>query len=404
MTGPAPSARPARRVLMVTGAYHPEISSAGVQCRNMARLLAGRVNIHVLTTAVDPGLPRRERVDGVAVTRVFVDVGRAWSKLQATVRMVVEAVRLARRCDLVHIHGVSTKNVIVTIVAKLLRRRIVLSLHTAGYDEPEAIARQGRLALWAFRSADLYLSVSPGLVESYLAAGLPPGRLLQVPNGIDIDRFTPASAVERRAIRERLGWPAARRVVVFVGFFSPDKQPRVLYDAWVQLQSSGAIDATLVFVGATRSAYFEVDDRLADQMREDAARRGLGDHLAFTGATHEVPEYLRAADVFALPSRREGLPVALLEAMACGLPCVASRLPGSTDAIVEDGKNGILVPVGDVEALAGAMATVLRNAEYASALGTAARATITRRFGSADVADRWLDAYDRLPAATEPQA
>jgi glycosyltransferase involved in cell wall biosynthesis len=397
----ATAARP-RRVLMVTGAYFPEISSSGVQCRNMARLLAGRAEVHVLTTAVDPRLPRHDSVDGVPVTRIRVDVRSVVSKVRAFRRMFLDLFRMVRQSDLVHLHGYSSKNVLVTAMAKMFRKPIVLSLHTSGFDEPDVIARHGRLALWAFKAADLYLSVSRGLVETYLAYGMPADRILEVPNGIDLDRFKPATTEERGALRRRLNLPDDRPVVTFVGFFSRDKQPRVLFDAWLQLTKDRGIETTLVFVGATKSAYFEVDDLIGDQMRRDAEAAGLSDRLIFTGSTHHVEDYFRAADLFVLPSKREGLPVALLEAMASGLPCVASRLPGSTETIIDDGVNGLLVPPGDRKALAGAMASVLGDAQLAAALSAAARATVERRFANADIADRWLDAYDLLAGFNSP--
>jgi glycosyltransferase involved in cell wall biosynthesis len=237
------------------------------------------------------------------------------------------------------------------------------------------------------------LSVSPGLVDAYLAAGLPREHIRQVPNGIDIGRFAPATGDERRHLRQRLELGDDHPLIVFVGFFSSDKQPRVLFDAWVQLQTAG-IAARLVYVGATTSPYFEVDDRIAADMRAEAIRNGWADRLKLVGPVHDVHDYLRAADLFVLPSRREGLPVALLEAMACGLPCVASRLPGSTDAIIDNGQNGVLVPVGDTHAFADAMAKVLADRAYATALGAAARETIVRHFDVDDVAEHWLAAYN----------
>jgi glycosyltransferase involved in cell wall biosynthesis len=380
------------RVLMVTGAYYPEISSGGVQCQTMARLLAPRAEVRVLTTAVDRALPRHAVVDGIRVSRIVVDVRSVVSKIAAARRMLIELVRLTRRSDVVHVHGCSAKNVLVALVSRLLRRRLVLSLHTAGYDEPAAVKRQGALAWWAFLSADLYLSVSPALVDAYLAAGLPATRILHVPNGIDTDRFRPATAAERLDLRRRLSLPERRPVVLFVGFFSQDKQPHVLFDAWLTMQTRG-IDTTLVYVGAAASSYFEVDEDLAGGIKREADVRALGDRVVFAGATHDVQDYFRAADVFVLPSRREGLPVALLEAMACGLPCIASRLPGATDVVIDDGTNGLLAPVGDGDAFAAAITQVLNDAERAAALGRAARETVMRRFASADVADRWLAAY-----------
>ena len=388
---------PSISVLMVTGAYQPEISSGGEQCRTIARQLRGRADVHVLTTSVDPALPRHDEIDGVPVTRIRVNVRSGLSKLRAFRRMVIDLVRLVRHCDIVHLHGYSTKNIITTVIAKTFRKPIVLSLHTAGFDEMTAIDRQGSLALWSFLSADLYISVSPGLVDSYLAAGLPPERIRLIPNGIDLDRFSPVLPEQQAALRARLALPPGQPLIVFVGFFSADKQPRVLFDAWLRLQAAGQT-ATLLFVGATRSDYFEVDDRIAPAMTADAARAGIDSRLRFAGVTHDVASYLQASDLFVLPSRREGLPVALLEAMACGLPCIASRLPGSTETIIEDGVNGVLTPPGDEPALAGAMARLLADAAARRRLGTAARATIAERFSSGDTADRWLDAYDLIPS------
>lgn len=382
---------------MVTGAYFPEISSGGEQCRSIARELRGRAEVQVLTTSVDRALPRHDEIDGVPVTRIWVDVRSGLSKIRAFRRMAIDLFRLVRNTDVVHLHGYSTKNVLVTVLAKMFRKPIVMSLHTSGFDEPAAIEQQGSLALWAFLSADLYLSVSSGLVKTYLDAGMPADRVALVPNGIDIARFTPVTSSERTAARVRLDLPD-RPTVAFVGFFSQDKQPRVLFDAWLRLHTAGRIDATLVFVGATRSNYFEVDDTIAPLMTADAARAGAGDRLRFAGVTHDVPSYLQAADVFVLPSRREGMPVALLEAMACGLPCIASRLPGSTEAIIDDGVNGVLVPPGDALALAAALERLLSNPDERQRLGTAARATISHRYSSGNVADRWLDAYALIPA------
>jgi glycosyltransferase involved in cell wall biosynthesis len=389
-------------VLMITGAYHPEISSGGLQCQTMARALAGRANVRVLTTAVDPALPATAVVDEVPVTRIHVDVASTPSRMAAMGRMAAALARLVPASDVVHLHGCSSKNVPVTIAAKAAGRPIVLSLHTAGHDEPDAVRRSGRLRWWAYRAADRYLSVSPSLVEAYRAAGLPDDRVDWIPNGIDTTRFTPADAGERAALRQALGLPADRPIVVFVGFFSHDKQPQVLVDAWLRAGDRG-LDATLVLVGATRSAYFEVDDRIADHLREAAMGRGRAGRLVMTGTTHQVEQYLRAADVFVLPSRREGLPVALLEAMACGLPCIATRLAGSTDAIVTDGENGVLVPVGDVEALASALAGVIGDRRGAAALGAAARQTVIARYSSELVASRWLETYARVLRRTDPR-
>lgn len=378
---------------MVTGAFHPEISSGGLQARLLASAMRGDAEVRVLTTALDLNAPKRSMVDDVNVTRIHLRGLGAGSKLTAMVPIVAAVVKLVKWCDLVHLHGVSSKNILVTAVARLLGRPIVLSLHTRGEDEPAVVRRRGRASWWAFTSATRYLSVSPSLTQAYRDAGLSPERLEQVGNGIDTALFSPAPPGEKQRLRREHGLDPDRPLVLFVGFFSHDKQPRVLFDAWLRLRDVHRTDASLVFVGATSSSYHEVDEGLADGMRAEAAQRGLDDRVTFTGAVHDVHDYFRLADVFVLPSRREGLPVALMEAMSCGLPSVASRLPGATDTLIEDGVSGRLVPPGDVASFAEAVHTILAEPEVAARLGAAARAVVTRDFSAATIAARWLANY-----------
>ena len=379
-------------VMLVTGAYYPEISAAAVQCRAVAAALRGRADMRVLTTAVDPALPAVSTVDEVVVYRVHVDVASRASKIAASLRLAAHLLRARRSYAIVHVHGFSQKNVPVSILARLLGKRIVLSLHTAGQDEPRAAARRGPIASWAFRSADLVLGVSADLIARWTAANLPPDRIRLAPNGVDTARFRPADDRERAELRRALGWPVDRPVVLFVGFFSRDKRPDLLFRAWRRAAAAGA-RSRLAFVGAKAAGYYEIDASLADEIRRDAAACGCADDVIFIDATHEIEKYYRAADVYVLPSVREAHPLALLEAMACGLPCLATRLPGSTDALVDDRVNGRLFPPDDEAALAAALQDVLADPAGARAMGVVARETVTARYDIGRTADAWLSAY-----------
>ena len=379
-------------VMLVTGAYYPEISAAAVQCRAVASALRGRARVSVLTTAVDPALPAVSTIDGVVVYRVHVDVASRASKIAASLRLAAHLLRARRTYEIVHVHGFSQKNVPVSILARLLGKRIVLSLHTAGQDEPRAAARRGPIASWAFRSPDMVLSVNADLIERWTAANLPPDRIRLAPNGVDTTRFAPPTGRERADLRRALGWPVDQPVVLFVGFFSRDKRPDLLFRAWRRAAAAGA-RSRLAFVGAKGAGYYEIDASLADRIRRDAAACGCGDEVRFIDATHEIEKYFRAADVYVLPSVREAHPLALVEAMACGLPCIATRLPGSTDAIVDDGVNGRLFPPDDEAALAAALQEVLSNPAAARAMGARARADAAARYDIGRTADHWLSAY-----------
>jgi glycosyltransferase involved in cell wall biosynthesis len=379
------------RVLFVTGAYYPEISAAAVQCRAVADALSGRAVFSVLTTALDPALPPIEMVDGVLVLRVTVDVQSRISKAIASVRLVRRMLQARRTYDMVHVHGVSQKNVPVTLLARMLRKPVVLTLHTSGQDEPAQVRYRGAFAYWAFQMSDLVLCVSPDL-QFRCRAAVPDARVRLTPNGVDTKRFRPADADERRALRRAMGWPETQPVVLFVGFFSRDKRPDLLFRAWRRLEAAG-LRPKLVFVGAKSAPYHEIDPAIARQFTAEARRSGRSDDLAFVEPTHRVERYFRAADVFVLPSIREAQPLALLEAMACGLPAIATHLPGATDVLIDDGRNGRLVPADDEAVLAAALQDVLTNQPAARLMGERARETVLADYDIRRTAERWLSAY-----------
>ncbi len=361
------------------------------------------MQFRVLTTATDPTLPRRAVVDGIEVTRVLVRIGSRVSNLLASLRMAAELFRVLPHVDLVHVQGFSSKNILVTAMAKLFGRPVIMHLQTAMHDEPATVRAQGAASWWAFRSANQYLSVSPGLTARYHEAGLPAVRIRDVPNGVDTARFTPASAAERRSLRRRLRLPEDRPIVLFVGVMMADKQPHILLDAWLTMRRRTATASSIVFVGASDPKLYELADRLAERVRADADASGFGADVLFVPPTPDIEDYFRAADIFVLPSVREGLPIVLLEAMACGLAVVASRLPGSTDTMIESGLSGVLVPPGDVAGFATALEQLLSDPEQATRVGAAARGAVEARYAIEGVARQWNEAYLSLLASRSAQ-
>jgi glycosyltransferase involved in cell wall biosynthesis len=386
------------RVLMVTGAYYPETSGGGLQARTVIRALRGRADFSVLTTSADPSLPARSEEDGIPIRRVFVDVQSRLSQVTAAARVATAFVDLSARFDIVNLHGFSRKAILLAALSRLLKKRFVLTFQTGVHDEPTAAQAAGVAAYWAYRQADVYLSVSPGLSRAYLAAGLPAARLRQVCNSVDTDRFRPPLRGERAALRRELGLPLDLALVLFVGFFSRDKRPQLLYRAWSAM-ASGNARIGLMMIGATESIHGEVDTELAAAIRAQAVRDGIADRMFFVESTPTIERYFRAADAYVLPSIREGLPIALIEAMSTGLPCVATRIEGSTDGLIDDRVNGLLIAPDDEAGMAAALRLVLNDGDTAARLGAAARETVLERYSIEKTAALWLAAYEELSTA-----
>jgi mannosyltransferase len=385
-----------RGILMVTGAYWPELSGGGLQCRTMIHSLKDSFRFRVFTTCTDRSLPADDVVEGIAVTRALVDPARFLTKIGAAWATVVFFARHHSTFDVVHLHGFSQKSVPVILLARLFSKKVVITIHTAGQDEPEAIRRQGWLAFRCYASADRFVAISPAIADNFRRSPLPVERLVLVPNAVDTNRFVPLDDERRAQLRATLHLARADVPwILFVGFFSHEKGPRILFDAWLRLIDVG-LQCALVFVGASASSYSEVDPTIADGIRLDTTARGLEHLVHFAGAVGDVERYYQMADIYAMPSVREAFGMSLVEAMATEIPVVATRIPGVTDEIVDDGVTGILVEPRDINGLADAIEALLRNPSAATAMGRRARVTVAQRFALDAAAERWSAIYQKV--------
>ncbi|MBI3493773.1 MAG: glycosyltransferase, partial [Acidobacteria bacterium] len=217
--------------------------------------LRDRVRFSVLTTTADRGLPSRGEVDGIAVRRVFIDPQQPFTKLAGLARLLALAPALAREHDIFHFHGFTEKMLVLLAVARLSGRRIVQKMTSVGWDDPVAIRsrRFGRVLAAGLASADRLVSVSPAMVERSVSAGVPARKIEQIPNGVDATQFAPADPATRAALRERLGLPAGVPIVTYVGFWSREKGPGVLFEAWRLARAQTGARAALLYIGSTDS-------------------------------------------------------------------------------------------------------------------------------------------------------
>ncbi len=252
------------------------------------------------------------------------------------------------------------------------------------------IPRRQRVFRWmAYAMADKVFAVTRELREYHARqAWVRPDSIEVIPNGVDTQRFRPCT-VARGDIRRRLGLAEDRLVIGSVGRMVPIKDYTTLLMAAQQLIGRG-INLHVLLVG--NGPELESLDR---RVRES---EGLRNRVSFLGASEQVPELLNAMDIFVLPSLGEGMSNTLLEAMACGLPLVATRVGGNPE-VVEDGRSGWLFAPGDIPALADCIERLATSAETRRALGGAARQRALTVFSL----DRMIDSYCSLyvDAATQ---
>jgi glycosyltransferase involved in cell wall biosynthesis len=267
----------------------------------------------------------------------------------------------ARRIRIVHTH-LYHGNYYGRLAALVARTPVVVaSIHNV-YDRVKLHRR------WVNRllgpRTDAILAGSESVRQDILRwDGVSPERVSVLPYGIDL---TPYERLpDRASARAALGLPDGVRVIGTVGRLEIQKGHDLLLQSVARLDAEGA-GVCLVLVG---------DGRERSGLERMASALGLGDVVRFLGTRRDLPAVLAALDLFALPSRWEGTPLALIAALASGLPVVATPV-GGVPEILEDGVTGRLVPAEDVEALAHALRDLLGDLPAARALGARGKAYV----------------------------
>ena len=239
---------------------------------------------------------------------------------------------------------------------------------------------------WTHRGCRLTIGNSPSVIAHLAAkARIPPRRLRLVRGGIDPAPIRAAAAIDKGLLGGRLGGDTP--IVLWVGRLDRVKGLDPLLRAFVEVAAKTR--AHLVLVGGG-----PLKERLDEQVRQF----NLLGRVHLMGPRRDVPSLLKACDVFAFPSRTEGLPNALLEAMAAGCPIVTTDVAGCRDLIAHQ-QTGLLVPYGDTQALATAILRLLEDRDLAGRLGRNAAESVERNWHINRMLDEYAALYDEVLAA-----
>jgi glycosyltransferase involved in cell wall biosynthesis len=285
-------------------------------------------------------------------------------------------------CDLIHAHAITPDGFAACQLARRLGRPVICSARGSEvHQTPRESAVVRRLTRWTLQHCDAAIAVSGALAQN--AADLAEGRVQPrvIYNGVAEDFQT---VTGRSAARRQLGLPEAAQIILFVGRCEMDKGAGELLEAFAAIAAQFPA-AQLVLAG---------DGGARPELERRTRSKNWGTRVRFAGLVGraQIGSYFRAADVFVLPSYGEGMPNALLEAMAAGVPCVATRVGGIPEAI-EDGVNGLLIPAQSGSAVASAVHRLLDSPAFAAQLGAAAQGTIRRRFTWSANAQSHLQIY-----------
>ncbi len=411
------------RIYIAISTFLPLVGGAEKQALAQGRSLRERgYETTIITLCYDRGWPRHEVIEGVPIIRVAgtllggrEKLARPLQKLLYLMALLVMGWTLLqhrRRYDILHLYQLGSLVLPTALVCRLTNKPMIIAIRNTGpqrtgrlRDKPslrpldattpelqadrqpwiggdlEGLEHMGKLVVrftcFLLHPAHTVVVVLSSRMKDYLAAysfNFPDVQL--IPNGVDITRFhltADASAKERA------------QVAICVSKLRYQKGIDVLLQAW-RLVHEQFPQAQLILVG---------DGPLQTQLERMAQALGIAGSVEFTGLQSDIPAQFHRGGLAVLPSLWEGMPNAVLEAMACGLPCVATRVSGSED-IIQHGVNGLLVGPGDYQGMAQALLTLLRDPALAKKYGQAGRATIEKRYSFENIMDSYIELYQRI--------
>lgn len=223
------------------------------------------------------------------------------------------------------------------LAAKVFNKKVIVSSRGCDVNHLTKNFLLNYQIKWALNNSDLNHTVSDNMRDFLVNLGIPGDKLLTIPNGIDKERFRPMDMNEARRL---LGFRTKKKAILYLGRLSEEKNVEMLIRAFAQLENNQYI---LILVG---------DGSIKKRLMRVADSLGVAENVVFKEeCSHsDVPLWMNAADLFCLPSKREGWPNALMEAIACGKPVVASRV-GGVEEIVYDEKFGFLFEPNNIDSL-----------------------------------------------------
>lgn len=425
------------RICLLSLAFLPFVGGAELQTEKLARQVqALGHDVMIVTMRHSRQWKRTEMLDGLPIIRVGglyrwngrLRIGRSgYPFLELMVLLTLW--RLRHQYDIIHVMQLTPLAAVAAFVCKLTRKPIIIRIQSTGPDEKQkahikqhGVALMGdpaletqtwrdrkkkldqvgdldNLALSIFgknallkllrRSAAFYQVTSMRCHSYLISNGFHPEQIISIPNGIDTERFQPPSQ------RPDPGRP--ERDIICVARLEYPKGVDVLLDAWRDMMRRPAawrknLKPRLLLAG--QGAFKPQLECLAEEL-------GIRESVEFLGLQKDVVQLLQQAWGFVMPSRWEGMPNALLEAMACGLPCVATRVSGTED-IITHSVNGLLVEPEQPAELAAALCSLIEDPLFALQLAQNARATVLRSYQFHTTVERCLNLYRTLCSPDAP--
>lgn len=378
------------QIIMFCPQFRPVVGGAERQAEKLSRaLVSAGCRVKILTPRIDSDSPDIEEVNGVSIERFpLTDLSRRYPvrgvallNIPYIIWQIVRAVKpRLKEADILHCHIASLQSAAAALAGRMAGIpticKAAMADHRSDLGEIEKAGISGHLVTWLVRSVvKIWIATTDAVADALIRADVRPDRIVRIPNGVEL----PISLNEQRFFGET-------RRFLYLGRLSTNIQR----DVPTMIKAFDLLTAThsgieLAIVGG--GDLYDDTKRQADTCQ---ARGNI--HLP---GFDRSEKWLAWADCFVLPSRREGLSNALLEAMAAGLPCIANDIPPNRE-VLDDGNAGILVPMEDCNALEKAMRNMVERVGMAAHYARNARKRVEGFYSIEVVANKYIDIYKKL--------
>ncbi len=345
------------------------------------------IDVFILTNKMRRDLSSSENREGVFIYRVWPFLGYTrFYRFAMFNALVWFFIRHRGEFNIIHAHALTHLSVLSIFLGKIFGKKSLLKVATAG--DITKISRsslfKSRMLIRLFHYADIFISLSGDIKEEMLSAGVSEDKICSVFNGVNVSKFCPVDSNVKQAKRKQAS-SSYDKIVLFTGRLVKRKGVDVLLRAWKQVSAKHP-QAHLFLLGFGEEM---------DSLKRLSAEYEINASVSFLGKRDDVLDYFQMADIFVIPSRIEGNPNVLLEALACGLPVVGSSISGIRE-VIDDRINGILVPPGDAVGLAEKIVFLMNDQKACIKLGQNARESALLNFSLDIISDRYLQLYENL--------
>lgn len=363
------------------------ISSGGIYGAEAVVLSLSRklvpLNFHSIIACI---IDNRQK--GIAIVQkarslhLDVEILKMGNKFSPSIIAKLTKLLRDRKIDILHTHGYKA-DIIGFLSAKKMKMPLLSTAH--GWTQGEVCLRfYYRCDSWFLRFFPTVVAVSEEVRKGLRVRGISPSKIVMIENGVDIERL---KEIENRnvALRNEFGLGENYHIIVAVGRLAPEKGFKYLLEA-VQMIGEDEQEVKLFIIG---------EGVLGNDLKSYAERLGIQERVIFTGFRKDVLSFLSLADIVAMPSLTEGIPIALLEAMALGKPVVAARV-GGIPMVVSHGETGLLVEPTNPRMLSDAIKKILTDEDMAFKLGMAGRKFVEEKFSAEVMRCKYGKVYERM--------